>query len=61
MLSLVSLVGASDRCRECFKLCLILSFYRPIIGIPLSLHGRGLKCNCGLWDIRLEEPPCVLT
>ena len=26
MLSLVSLIGAGDRCRECFELCLILRF-----------------------------------
>ena len=60
MLSLVSLIGAGDRCRECFEFYLIMSFYRSIIKIPLCLQDLGLKCNCELWETRLEELPCVL-
>ena len=60
VLSLMSLIGVGDRCRECFELCLILSFYWLIIEIPLCLHDLGLKRNYGLWEIGLEEPPCVL-
>ena len=55
VLSLVSLIGDGDRCRECFELCLLLSFYRPIIGIPLCLHDLGLKTRVWLWPRHLRH------
>ena len=60
VLNLVSFIGADDWCKKRFKLCPILSFYRPIIELPLCLHDLGLECNYGLWETVIEKPPCVL-